>query len=221
MSSSRPRSAVPLPPRQARSRETLERILAAVDELLQEELFEALSMAEVARRAGVSVGTIYTRFRAKDDLLPALFARHQAAVGERVATFLEELGRLRSLRARIERVVGFAVDYHRDHRGLLRALTMYVRANPDGIPAQAFRERAAQYRAVAALVVGDARGVRRERPLEAAEFALGVVNSVCREQVLFDDVTPLRGRRRSLASLKRRLAALVHRDLTARQETDR
>ena len=216
MTPSKASPSVPFPPRQERSREKLERVLAAVEELLREQLFEALSMAEIAEHAGVSVGTIYTRFRAKDELLPALFARHQAVVGSRVAPFVEELARQRTLRGRIDMIVAFAVDYHHEHKGLLRALTMYVRANPDGVPARAFRERAAQFRAVAAVVVGDGRGVKRKDPVEAAEFVLGVVNSVCREQVLFDDVTPLRGRRRSLASLKRRLAAIVHRDLTGR-----
>jgi len=203
------------PPRQERSRRTLERLLVAVEELLDERLFEALSMADVAARAGVSVGTIYTRFRTKEELLPALFERHDAAVGERVGAFLEKLAGERGLRARIERLVDFAVSYHREHRGLLRALTMYVRAHPESVPARTYAERSAQYRAVAEVLVADGRGIRHADPVAEAEFTLGVVNSVCREQVLFDEVSPLRGRR-SLAALKRRLADLVHRDLTAR-----
>ena len=93
---------------------------------------------------------------------------------------------------------------------------MYVRANPQSIPASAWKERSRQFRLVAELVVGDGRGLRRSDPVDAAEFLLGVVNSVCREQILFDDVTPLRGRRTSLAALKRRLADMIHRDLTSR-----
>jgi len=208
--------STPSPPLQARSRDKLERVLLAAEELLDEALFEQLSMSAIAERAGVSVGTIYTRFRAKDDLLPALFERHQTVVRARIAPFFEALRAERSLRARVERAVAFAVDYHRRHRGLLRALTMYVRANADAIPAQAWKERAGQYRAVAELVVGDAQGVARRDPVTAAEFFLGVVNSVCREQVLFDDVTPLRGRKTSLTSLKRRLGDAFHRDLTSR-----
>lgn len=206
----------PTPPRQARSRDKLERVLVAAEELLDEALFEQLSMSAIAERAGVAVGTIYTRFRAKDDLLPALFERHQAVVSERITPFFEALRVERSLKARVERAVAFAVDYHRRHRGLLRALTMYVRAHPETIPAQAWKERAGQYRAVAQLVVGTARGIARREPVTAAEFYLGVVNSVCREQVLFDDVTPLRGRKTSLTSLKRRLSAAFLRDLTSR-----
>ena len=206
----------PIPPRQDRSRETLERVLAATEELLSEALFEDLAMADIAARAGVAVGTIYTRFRTKDDLLPALFARHDEAVAVRLGPFFERLAKKRSLRARIQGVVEFAVDYHLQNRGLLRALTMYVRAHPDSVPARTFRERAEQYRAVARLVVGDGREIQHKNPLEATEFALGLVNSVCREQVLFEDVSPLAGQRPSLAAFKRRLTETVHRDLAGR-----
>ena len=149
----------PPAPQQARSRRTLERLLVAAEELLEECLFEALSMADVAARAGVSVGIIYTRFRTKDDLLPALFARHDAAVAGRVGAFLAKLGGKRGLRGRVDAVVDFAVEYHRKHRGLLRALTMYVRAHPESVPARTYATRAAQYRAVAELLVDSKRAL--------------------------------------------------------------
>ena len=205
-----------LAPVQDRSRDTLERVLQATEELLQKELFEDLSMVSIADRAGVAVGTIYTRFKAKDDLLPALFERHDAAVGPRLGPFFAGLAKKRALRARIEAIVSFSVDYHEEHRGLLRALTMYVRAHPKSIPAKVFSQREAQYSAVAKALVGNGQGIRRKDPLEAALFGLSLVNSVCREQVLFDDSTPLRNRSKGLALLKRRLTDMLHRDLSGR-----
>lgn len=203
------------PPRQQRSRAKLEAVLTATEELLADDLFEALSMAAIAERAGVAVGTIYTRFRNKDELLPALFTRHHAAVAERLKPFFEQLRDEPDLRTRVARTVDFAVDYHREHRGLLRALTMYVRAHPDSIPARTWRERSTQFRVVAELIVGDGTGVVPTDPIATAEFGLGVINSVCREQLLFDDVTPLRGRKPTLTNLKQRLTALLVRDLTS------
>ncbi len=204
------------PPLQARSREKLERVLTAAEELLEEHLFEQLSMTAVAERAGVAVGTIYTRFASKEDLLPALFERHQRAVGPRLASLLSKLDATPELKERVRALVRFAVRYHRQHRGLLRALTMYVRAHPDSVPARAFVERTAQYRAVAEVLVGNDESIPAAKPVEEALFLLGVVNSVCREQVLFDDVTPLKGQRRSLAALEKRLAQMLLRDLTGR-----
>ena len=100
-------------------------------------------------------------------------------------------------------------------RGLLRALSVYVHAHPDSVPARTFRERASQYRAVAEALVGDGRCIRVARPLETTEFLLCVVNSVCRDELLFDDVSPLRRRRRGVRALRDNLLHLVHSTLTS------
>lgn len=62
-----------LPPaQQARSRLTQQRILEAGTALLEEGGTEALTVAAVAARAGVSVGSVYRRFGDKDRLIAAL-----------------------------------------------------------------------------------------------------------------------------------------------------
>ncbi|MEU0071546.1 TetR/AcrR family transcriptional regulator [Streptomyces sp. NPDC006332] len=62
-----------LPPaQQARSRLTQQRILEAGTTLLEEGGAEALTVAAVASRAGVSVGSVYRRFGDKDRLIAAL-----------------------------------------------------------------------------------------------------------------------------------------------------
>ena len=69
-------SATPVQPRAFR---TLERILAATEELLEERLFEQVAIADIAERAGVSVGTIYTRFADKSALLPGAWSEASKA----------------------------------------------------------------------------------------------------------------------------------------------
>ena len=71
------------PPKQDRSRRTLERIVAASLELLATDGPAGLTVHKVVARADSSVGSFYARFRGKDDLLDYL--------GERVWT--EALGR--------------------------------------------------------------------------------------------------------------------------------
>jgi AcrR family transcriptional regulator len=62
-----------LPPaQQARSRLTKQRILEAGTALLEEGGIEALTVATVASRADVSVGSVYRRFAGKDRLIAAL-----------------------------------------------------------------------------------------------------------------------------------------------------
>ncbi len=62
---------VPRPPQQKRSRAAMERILQAAQTLIAERGTSALTLADVAERAGVSVGSIYSRFSGKEALIAA------------------------------------------------------------------------------------------------------------------------------------------------------
>ncbi len=56
-------------PKQARSEDTLRRLLNAAEELIIEKGHRAVSIPEIARRAHSSVGGFYARFRDKTELL--------------------------------------------------------------------------------------------------------------------------------------------------------
>ena len=60
------------PPKQKRSQESLERVVEAALQLLAENGFEAFTIQDVSKRAGVSVGAIYARFGNKESLLRAV-----------------------------------------------------------------------------------------------------------------------------------------------------
>ncbi|MFF4321416.1 TetR/AcrR family transcriptional regulator [Streptomyces sp. NPDC001568] len=62
-------------PRQARSAATLARVLHAAEEIASASGLEEMTIAGVAERAGVSVGTIYRRFEDKEQLISALSER--------------------------------------------------------------------------------------------------------------------------------------------------
>ena len=61
--------------RQARAIETANRIYAAAIELMDRKGFERLTIAEISKKAGVSVGAFYHYFRSKDDILAEIFRR--------------------------------------------------------------------------------------------------------------------------------------------------
>ena len=63
------------PTHQARSQETLERILEAAEELVSERGFDNATVSEIVRRANSSVGAMYARFNDKDSLLVCLHER--------------------------------------------------------------------------------------------------------------------------------------------------
>src|SRR5215210_2046014 len=59
-------------PQQDRSRETEDAIIAAATALMLERPLDQISVAEIAQRAGVSVGGFYARFKNKGALLHLL-----------------------------------------------------------------------------------------------------------------------------------------------------
>lgn len=69
------------PPKQKRSRASLERVVEAATSLLEESGFDGFTIQDVSRRAGVSVGAIYARFGSKESLLRAVHGHAMDAIG--------------------------------------------------------------------------------------------------------------------------------------------
>jgi AcrR family transcriptional regulator len=106
------------PPKQARSRETLDRIAQAALELMEEGGVERATVAAVVKRAEASVGSFYARFAGKDDLIRYLQDRIWSEARDRWDEALDsqDWGAL-SMESVVEGVVGllfrsFRSDYH-------------------------------------------------------------------------------------------------------------
>lgn len=106
-----------------------QRIVESAIELAEQGGFEAVRLRDVAAHAGVALGTLYRRFRSKEDLLVAALDRESAALERRVLQRLPDgdthLDRLTSLFGLITR--GFCRRPNLA-RALLKAL---VSGDPD------------------------------------------------------------------------------------------
>ena len=78
-------------PRQSRAVATVEAILEAATELFASEGYARATTNRIARRAGVSIGTLYQYFPGKDAILAALLDRHRRAVHDLLSRSLEEI----------------------------------------------------------------------------------------------------------------------------------
>jgi AcrR family transcriptional regulator len=76
---------------QRRSRERVERILSAAEQLVVSQGVGALSTREVALRADVPVATLYQYFADRDAIISALIERHVTSMDGRIATALGSL----------------------------------------------------------------------------------------------------------------------------------
>ena len=176
------------PPQQARSQETLERLLDAAEHLVAEKGFEDTPVAEVARRAGSSVGAFYARFPDKDALLHALYERYYE---QAIATADAALDPARWEGARIPEilaaVVRFLVSIYREQAGLIRA---FVVRNHSDAEFQARRERLSHYvnERLSALLLARREEIAHPQPERAAAFGLTLVFSTLESAMLFGEL---------------------------------
>lgn len=111
------------PPRQERSRRTLERIAAAARDLIAEDGVRGTTVQRIVDRADSSVGSFYARFDSRDDLLRYLEERAWRTARERwdeavAAGAWKGL----SLRKVLEGVVSLLVRLYREDAKVGRAL---------------------------------------------------------------------------------------------------
>ena len=62
--------------KQKRSKKTYDALIKKCFQLLIKRDFDSITVAELSRSAGYSVGAFYTRFRSKDELFDAMVAHH-------------------------------------------------------------------------------------------------------------------------------------------------
>ena len=118
-----PSSTALKPPKQPRSRRTLERIVNAALELLESEGPDGVTVQAVVSRAKSSVGSFYARFGGKDDLLEYLgervwdeaLARWDEAVESKAWSDMD-------LAQLTEGAVGLLIEVRRSRVGHLRDL---------------------------------------------------------------------------------------------------
>jgi AcrR family transcriptional regulator len=91
--------------RQKRSQKTYDALISTAFKMLEQREFDEISIAELAKRAGYSVGAFYARFRSKDELFDAMVERHiQERLDARAGMF-ESLPDDRLIGALIEELV--------------------------------------------------------------------------------------------------------------------
>ncbi|MFN0182093.1 MAG: TetR/AcrR family transcriptional regulator [Gemmatimonadales bacterium] len=177
------------PARQARSQVTSDAIVEAGLALLRERDFATLSVAEVAERAGVSIGGFYARFRGKEALLHALA---DEVIGD-CATGLEEALRPdRMARASLPRVirayVGAVVAKFREHRVAIVQILRHVRQGDrhlGGVVAD-FNQRV--HGRLRALLADRRDQIGHPDPTLAVNFGLFLVSAGAREAILSDSL---------------------------------
>ncbi|MDR3662468.1 MAG: TetR/AcrR family transcriptional regulator [Mycobacterium sp.] len=115
-------------PVQARSRQTVTRILDAAAAIADEHGVDAATTRAVADRAGVSYPSLYRFFSDRDAILGELLERHVAELDARCVE-AERSWTIRSFAELLDNEIGLHVAFYREHPGTAR-LWMGGRTSP-------------------------------------------------------------------------------------------
>ncbi|HEY4220249.1 MAG TPA: TetR/AcrR family transcriptional regulator [Myxococcota bacterium] len=126
-------------PQQARSQDTLARLLDAAEQLLEEQPWDAITVASLVHRGRSSVGAFYARFPDKDSLLQHLHARRSSdAMRSADAALAPSQWHGVSLAELVKTLVEQAAGEYAVHAGLHREIVRRNSFDPR------FRERSSQ-----------------------------------------------------------------------------
>jgi AcrR family transcriptional regulator len=116
-------------PINARSRRTRAGLLAAARALLEERGFEALTMATVAERAGVSRAAVYLHFASRGELIGAVF--ESVAETEGLEASVQLIHTAPTAVAALDAWARLEANYHVRILGVARAIEHVGRDDPD------------------------------------------------------------------------------------------
>lgn len=177
------------PPKQRRSQALLDRLIAASEALLAERDFEHITIADIAERAGVSVGVFYTRFATKEHLLAHLTRDLSARLQARVARALSpEKVAWMTMMEIAECYFTLAADAFVEHRAVIRPLSLVVRLEAH----RELRDLVAAFNTgvhtlLRERLLAHRKHIRHDDPARAVDFAILAASAVLREVVLYGE----------------------------------
>ena len=172
-------------PRQARSRASYRRLVAAAKAVLGAKPFDEATVAEIAARAGLTVGAFYARFADKEALLrhleDDLFADTRAVVAKVAARAATGA----SAEALLSELVAAHARLYRSHRSVARALV--VRSQTDPALGERLRALSRENFARVGRALAASGAIGHPEPRLALEFVLYSERSILREAILFGE----------------------------------
>jgi AcrR family transcriptional regulator len=198
-----------LAPQQARSRESLRKLLKAAAEVLGQHGVDGATIPRIATHAGMTPGAVYRRFRDKEALLEAVIL----GILERQTERLEVSGLTVTSAKQVplavfaEQVIGSLVVSYRANAPLLRAMRQFAQTRcHTPFWRKATKLEIGGFERIAALFLAHKAEIRHPDPKAAVAMALMIVISTLFEVVVMPtDLGPMKQLLPDDAGLKREL----------------
>lgn len=178
-----------LAPQQARSRESLRKLLKAAAEVLGQHGVEGTTIPRIAQHAGLTPGAVYRRFHDKDALIETVVLGIMERQDERIRVALTPaMARQIPLAVFAEQLIHSMLISYRAYTGLLRAIRQFSQ----GRVHTAFYKKVIKlefrtYRYLVDLFLVHKKDIKHPNPQMAVSFALMMLTSTLIELILVDN----------------------------------
>ncbi len=173
-------------PKQARSQQSMRRLIDAAREILNEDGLEAATIPRIAERAGLSVGSVYRRFSDKDALLRDICLQYFLDKHEFLSHMADQIPPDASLADIVNGMAHGMMGSFMQDAGLMRATFFYTREQADPKVRQRI-ERAGRrtFELVVGILLSRRDQIGHSDPETAAQLTITMMLATIREMVLF------------------------------------
>jgi AcrR family transcriptional regulator len=177
-----------LVPQQARSRESMRKLLKAAAEVLGQHGIEGATIPRIAQHAGLTPGAIYRRFPDKDALLETMIIGILERSDERLRMMLTpDMARQIPLAVFAEQLINTMLVSYRANAALLRAIRQFTQGrNHTSFYKKVNRLEMGTYQYLVELFLVHRKEIKHPNPQMAVSFALMMLISALIELIFVD-----------------------------------
>lgn len=177
-----------LVPQQARSRESMRKLLKAAAEVLGQHGVQGTTIPRIAKHAGMTPGAIYRRFHDKDALLETVVLGMLERQDERIRTALTpEMARQIPLHVFAQQLIHNMLLSYRVNAGLMRAIRQFTQSRAQTpFYKKVVKLEFRSYLYLVDLFLLHRKEIKHPDPKTAVSFALAMLSSTLIELILVD-----------------------------------
>jgi AcrR family transcriptional regulator len=173
-------------PKQARSQQSMRRLIDAAREILNEDGLEAATIPRIAERAGLSVGSVYRRFPDKDALLREICIQYFLDKHEFLSHMAEQIPPEAPLADIIQGMAQGMMRSFMQDAGLMRATFFYSREQAEPKMRQKIERTARRtFDLTVGILLSRRNQIGHPDPETAAQLTITMLLATIRELVLF------------------------------------
>jgi len=175
-------------PKQARSKKTMENILDTAQQMLIDSTFDKANIQEIVKKANSSIGSFYSLFKTKNNLLECLLDRYQDWLIEIVQEYKKQ-DIPKDMASRASLFIQEYIRVNQQEAGMLRARHIYNITKLKSIPETRLQKNDIYIQEVESLFEPCMHEINHPNPQKALTFILTLLDVFIGDKIIFEEVT--------------------------------